>query len=96
MSVTHWPHVDDDDAVRIVNDSLYVLSASLERAMKVARRVRTGRMNVNGALILAPNAAFEGASNQASTANRPLTIRGVSGERRRLLWPLPIQHDGKH
>jgi aldehyde dehydrogenase (NAD+) len=59
------PFEDDDDAVRIANDSPYglsgaVISASPERAMKVARRVRTGTMNVNGAFFLAPNAPFRG------------------------------------
>ena len=44
---------DDDDAVRIANDSIYglsgaVTSASEERAMAVARRVRTGTLMVNG------------------------------------------------
>ncbi len=59
------PFEDDDDAVRIANDSTYglsgaVISASPERAMKVARRVRTGSMNVNGAFFFAPNAPFGG------------------------------------
>jgi aldehyde dehydrogenase (NAD+) len=59
------PYEDEDDAVRIANDSPYglsgaVLSASPERAMKVARRVRTGTINVNGAFFLAPNAPFGG------------------------------------
>jgi aldehyde dehydrogenase (NAD+) len=53
------PFDDDDDAVRIANDSAYglsggVQSASLERAMAVARRIRTGGMAINGG---APNAA---------------------------------------
>jgi aldehyde dehydrogenase (NAD+) len=44
---------DDDDAVRIANDSTYglsggVFSASTERAMSIARRVRTGSISVNG------------------------------------------------
>jgi len=44
---------DDDDAVRIANDSPYglaggVWSASDERAMAVARRMRTGAVDVNG------------------------------------------------
>ncbi len=44
---------DDDDAVRIANDSQYglaggVWSASDERAMSVARRMRTGAVDVNG------------------------------------------------
>jgi aldehyde dehydrogenase (NAD+) len=47
------PHDGDDDAVRIANDSIYglsgaVASASEERALAVARRVRTGTMSVNG------------------------------------------------
>ena len=49
------PYDDDDDAVRIANDSIYGLSggvvgADLERARAVARRIRTGTMSVNGGL----------------------------------------------
>jgi aldehyde dehydrogenase (NAD+) len=45
---------DDDDAVRIANDSPYglsggVWSADHERALNVARRIRTGTFTVNGA-----------------------------------------------
>ncbi len=48
------PYEDDDDAVRIANRSSYglsgaVSSASQERALGVARRVRTGTLSVNGA-----------------------------------------------
>ena len=43
---------DDDDAVAIANDSLYGLAGGVwgsdERAMKVARRMRTGAVDVNG------------------------------------------------
>jgi aldehyde dehydrogenase (NAD+) len=44
---------DDDDAVRIANDSAYGLSGgvfarSSERAMSIARRIRTGSISVNG------------------------------------------------
>jgi aldehyde dehydrogenase (NAD+) len=47
------PYADDDDAVRIANQSIYGLSgavhsASEERALAVARRVRTGTISVNG------------------------------------------------
>jgi len=47
------PYEDEDDAVRIANDSVYglsggVFSASLERSLAVARRVRTGNLSVNG------------------------------------------------
>jgi aldehyde dehydrogenase (NAD+) len=50
---------DDEDALRIANDSPYglsggVWSASPERAESIARRVRTGSVGINGG---APNAA---------------------------------------
>jgi aldehyde dehydrogenase (NAD+) len=44
---------DDDDAVRIANDTAYGLSGyvsgSQDRAMSVARRIRSGQVHVNGA-----------------------------------------------
>jgi betaine-aldehyde dehydrogenase len=47
------PFEDDDDAVRIANDSKYGLSGSvwtreLDRAMHIARQVRTGSLTLNG------------------------------------------------
>jgi aldehyde dehydrogenase (NAD+) len=47
------PYEDDDDAVRIANESRYglvgtVSSKSLERAQSVARRIRAGMVSVNG------------------------------------------------
>jgi acyl-CoA reductase-like NAD-dependent aldehyde dehydrogenase len=44
---------DEDDAVRIANDTLYglaggVWSGSDEHAQKVARRIRTGQVDING------------------------------------------------
>lgn len=44
---------DEDDAVAIANDSVYGLSGSVwsadaERAVRVARRVRTGMVSING------------------------------------------------
>jgi len=57
---------DDDDAVRIANDSLYglsggVWSADQDRAMAVARRMRTGAVDVNGGSfnIAAPFGGFK-------------------------------------
>jgi aldehyde dehydrogenase (NAD+) len=49
------PYEDDDDAVRIANESVYGLSGgvfagSLERALAVAERIRTGSMAVNGGM----------------------------------------------
>ena len=47
------PYDTEDDAVRIANDTMYglaggVWSADPERAMRVARRMRTGQVDVNG------------------------------------------------
>jgi aldehyde dehydrogenase (NAD+) len=59
------PHDGDDDAVRIANDSIFglsggVLSADRERALGVARRIRTGTMSVNGGVYYGPDAPFGG------------------------------------
>ena len=48
------PYDDEDDAVRIANDSQYglsgfVVSKDLDRARKIARRLRTGQVRLNGA-----------------------------------------------
>ncbi|HTZ08872.1 MAG TPA: aldehyde dehydrogenase family protein [Acidimicrobiales bacterium] len=56
---------DDDDAVRIANDSIYglsgaVTSASEERALAVAARVRTGTLMVNGGFWNSPDVPFGG------------------------------------
>jgi acyl-CoA reductase-like NAD-dependent aldehyde dehydrogenase len=47
------PYDDEDDAVRIANDTIYglagaVQSADVERAQRVARRMRTGQVDING------------------------------------------------
>jgi aldehyde dehydrogenase (NAD+) len=56
---------DDDDAVRIANNSRYglsgaVTSASLDRALAVARRIRTGTLAVNGGQWFGPDSPFGG------------------------------------
>lgn len=59
------PFENDDDAVRIANDSEYGLcgvvhSGSQERAMKIARRLRAGSVSVNGGMCIAPDLPFGG------------------------------------
>jgi aldehyde dehydrogenase (NAD+) len=58
-------HDGDDDAVRIANDSTYglsgaVASADNDRAMAVARRIRTGTLMVNGGLYYSTDVPFGG------------------------------------
>lgn len=47
------PYADEDEAVRIANDTVYglaggVWSTDTERAQRVARRLRTGQVDING------------------------------------------------
>jgi aldehyde dehydrogenase (NAD+) len=56
---------DDEDAIRIANHSKYGLSgavvgASLERAERIARRIRTGTISVNGGFWFGPDSPFGG------------------------------------
>ncbi|WP_210588531.1 aldehyde dehydrogenase family protein [Streptomyces sp. GESEQ-35] len=59
------PYDDEDGAVRIANDSMYglsgaVLSADDERAIAVARRIRSGSFSINGGLFFGPDSPFGG------------------------------------
>lgn len=59
------PYNDDDDAVRIANDSIYglsgaVYSADHERSKAIARRVRAGTMIVDGGMYHGPDVPFGG------------------------------------
>ena len=59
------PFDDDEDAIRIANDSVYglsggVWSADVGRALAVARRVRTGSIAVNGSYPPFPLVPFGG------------------------------------
>jgi aldehyde dehydrogenase (NAD+) len=59
------PYADDDDAVRIANDSIYglsgaVVSADEQRALAVARRIRTGTLSINGGMWFHVDTPFGG------------------------------------
>ncbi len=59
------PHDGDEDAIRVANNSIFglsgaVMSADHDRALAVARRIRSGTMSVNGGLYYGPDAPFGG------------------------------------
>ncbi len=64
------PYDDETEAVRIANDSVYglaggVWSADPERAKAVARRIRTGQLEINGGSYnpLAPFGGYKQSGN---------------------------------
>jgi aldehyde dehydrogenase (NAD+) len=64
------PYADEDEAVRIANDTPYglaggVFSGDQERAVRVARRMRTGMVDVNGGRFnpLAPFGGYKQSGN---------------------------------
>ena len=59
------PYDDVDDAIAIANDSIYGLSGAVfagtdDRAVEVARRIRTGTMSINGGVWYGPDVPFGG------------------------------------
>lgn len=74
------PFEDDDAAVRIANESDYglcggVYSADLDRAIAVARRIRTGSVSVNGGMCIAGDLPFGG--YKASGIGREWGLEGI-------------------
>lgn len=75
------PYDDDDDAVQIANNSIFGLSggvygADSERALAVARRIRTGTVGVNGGSWFAPDAPFGG--YKQSGIGREMGVAGLA------------------
>ncbi|MCP5055554.1 MAG: aldehyde dehydrogenase family protein [bacterium] len=59
------PYEDEDDAIRIANDSIYGLSGAVhsgddEHALAVARRIKTGTISVNGGMWFHVSSPFGG------------------------------------
>ena len=73
------PYDDDDDAVRIANNSIYGLSGgvfgSQDRAIAVARRIRTGTLSINGGNYFGPDSPFGG--YKQSGVGREMGVAGL-------------------
>ena len=74
------PFEDDEDAIRIANDSRYGLSGSVmsgnaDRAEAIARRIRTGTMSVNGGMCIAGDIPFGGCKQ--SGIGREWGVEGI-------------------
>ncbi|MGW0045466.1 aldehyde dehydrogenase family protein [Rhodococcus sp. NPDC003348] len=88
------PFDDDEDAVRIANDSAFglagaVMSGSNERGMAFARRIRTGSFGVNGGMFYGADAPFGGYKN--SGLGRQCGIEGFAQytETKTIGWRTP-------
>jgi aldehyde dehydrogenase (NAD+) len=64
------PYEDEEEAVRIANDSIYglggaVWSADKDRALRIARRIRTGQVQINGGAfnLFAPFGGYKQSGN---------------------------------
>jgi aldehyde dehydrogenase (NAD+) len=87
------PFDDDDDAVRIANDSVYglsggVFSGSLERSLRVAERVRTGTFAVNGGMPIGqPDIPFGGYKHSGIGRQNGLAGFDQYLETKSVAWP---------
>src|SRR5581483_248955 len=88
------PFDDDDDAVRIANDSVYglggaIFSGSPERSRAVAARVRTGTLNLDGAAAYFADLPFGGF--KSSGIGRQNGVAGFDQyvETKSVAWPAP-------
>lgn len=87
------PYRDDDDAVRIANDSIYGLSGSITssstaRALGLARRIRTGTLNINNANFFAPDTPFGG--YKQSGIGREMGVEGFTEYLETKVVALPV------
>jgi aldehyde dehydrogenase (NAD+) len=85
-------YADDDDAVRIANDSSYglsggVYSASLDRAMAIANRIRTGSIGVNGGLWYGADSPYGGYKSSGIGRQNGTEGLGQYTETKALSWP---------
>ncbi len=89
------PFEDDDDAVRIANDSVYglsggVFSGSLERSLRVAERIRTGTFAVNGGMPIGQaDIPFGGYKHSGIGRQNGLAGFDQYLETKAVAWPTP-------
>ncbi len=74
------PFEDDEDAIRIANESEYglsggVSSGDVDRGMAIAKRIRTGTFSVNGGMCIAGDIPFGG--YKASGIGREWGLEGI-------------------
>jgi len=91
--LTVIPHDGDDDAVRIANNSIFglsggVYSADEQRALAVARRIRSGTVGVNGGMWYAPDSPFGG--YKQSGIGREMGIPGLEEFLERKTIAMPV------
>ncbi|OHV06417.1 aldehyde dehydrogenase family protein [Mycobacterium talmoniae] len=86
---------DDDDAVRIANNSIYGLSGAIfgsaDRALAVARRIRTGTFSINGGNYFSPDAPFGG--YKQSGIGREMGVAGLEEFLERKTFAAPVVGD---
>lgn len=87
------PYEDDEDAIRIANESNYGLSGGVssgdhERALRVAKRIRTGSVSVNNGMCIAGDIPFGG--YKASGMGREWGVEGIEEytDVKMLAWPV--------
>ncbi|MGA8331615.1 MAG: aldehyde dehydrogenase family protein [Mycobacterium sp.] len=83
---------DDDDAVRIANNSIYglagaVFSADQDRALAVARRIRAGSFSINGGNYFSADAPFGGFKQ--SGVGREMGVAGLEEFLERKTFAVP-------
>src|SRR6202045_2026068 len=84
---------DDDDAVRIANNSIYglagaVFSGNQARALAVARRIRAGSFSINGGNYFAADSPFGGFKQ--SGVGREMGVAGLEEFLERKTFAVPV------
>nr|WP_208023664.1 aldehyde dehydrogenase family protein [Mycobacterium marinum] len=84
---------DDDDAVRIANNSIYglagaVFSRDQERALALARRIRTGSFSINGGNYFGADSPFGGFKQ--SGVGREMGVAGLEEFLERKTFAVPV------